>query len=497
MIFAGFSKALYRADYRLAKTASGPPSQWCTFLVVTLTFGIVISGFFAHTKELKKVTNVLPTGQAKLAALNLTTSAIAMTSGGSIFTLFDWADDEIEFSSVTDLFVPGLTGCSVWQFGNPSCSSMWQIVSYVAASLYRARNTWADARPDGFLPLDEAAAHPRSSLDGQRFSHTFDHQPERSGLRRSLFRWMKFGMAGLLIGCWFRLAMLGVRCHVPALHHGIAEAHLDTSYQHTAELDIVISMYKESAEDIRTTMRKLKEIPMIAASEPRLLLYVKDQEVSVTALKDATGASEVIKAPNVGREGETYLRHIVTRWDKLAKHTIFLQGELHNSWEIFRRLGTYFNAQTGMLSLGFSGNTCNCEDCEDRWGWSENPTTMQHIYGKIFNQECTGPILLAYKGQFVASAKRIRGAGLARYKELWELIQDQTSWAHQPDYLRGRPDSLNAPWFGYTLERLWSVILQCNNLDIALKCPTLLSGSRRFGELEDCQCMDIVERSIV
>lgn len=39
-----------------------------------------------------------------------------------------------------------------------------------------------------------------------------------------------------------------------------------------------------------------------------------------------TGVDEVVPLKNIGREGATYLRHIIHHWDDLAYQTIFLQG---------------------------------------------------------------------------------------------------------------------------------------------------------------------------
>jgi hypothetical protein len=62
------------------------------------------------------------------------------------------------------------------------------------------------------------------------------------------------------------------------------------------------------------------------------------------------------------------------------------------------------------------------------------------------------------------------------YEDLHRNLVDQHAWIHTKPYLRGRPDSLNAPYFGYTVERMWSVLLQCSHVDSTLKCPTPLAG---------------------
>jgi uncharacterized membrane protein len=262
---------------------------------------------------------------------------------------------------------------------------------------------------------------------------------------------------------------------------------LDLSYHPKTELDIVISMYDEEPAFVAHMISKLQTLPNVVNKSRRVLIYFKGEGVNTDNLKHEIGATEIIKIPNHGREGETYLDHILSRFDNLAEHTLFMQADIHNSWEFYRRIKHYFQADTGMLSLGFSGNTCDCNDCWDRFAWQDN--FISGFYQEAFNTTCSN-VLLSYKGQFIVSARRIRGLDPTIYSSLHEALVNPDSWAHKEPYLRGRPDSMNAPFFGYTLERLWSILFQCSETEIAEKCPTLLSGSRSGGELSGCQCFD-------
>ncbi|KAK7511738.1 uncharacterized protein IWZ02DRAFT_93976 [Phyllosticta citriasiana] len=264
---------------------------------------------------------------------------------------------------------------------------------------------------------------------------------------------------------------------------------LDSSYSATNGFDVVISMYKEPIEAVQAIMSELSEIPLVSGSAPRLHLYTKDETVNVEMLKEATDAYQVTKLPNYGREGETYLQHILREWDSLARHTLFLQADVHNSRDMFDRIQDFYVPETGMLSLGFSGILCETHNCGDRWGWHEEPALLHEWCQKINGGDCD-KILLSYKGQFIASAKRIRGISKDVYEGLQLGMTDPESWAHREPYLADRKDSLNAPRLGYTLERMWSVIMQCSTDDIAWKCPSLLSRTRRGGDVGDCQCFD-------
>lgn len=190
-------------------------------------------------------------------------------------------------------------------------------------------------------------------------------------------------------------------------------------------------------------------------------------------------------------ESETYLNHILSRWDSLARQTIFLQADIHNPREFYAHINNYYNrALTGFLNLSWSGSVCSCGDCGDRLFWQDNANFLQKTYERIYNSTDCNNVLLSYKGQFVVSAARIRGINKDIYSDLWQALVDEKSWAHQPKHVQGRPDSMSAPDFGYTLERMWNLLFQCSNMDVAWKCPSMLSRWRIGGNIGDCQCFD-------
>ncbi|KAF2138921.1 uncharacterized protein K452DRAFT_320588 [Aplosporella prunicola CBS 121167] len=307
-----------------------------------------------------------------------------------------------------------------------------------------------------------------------------------------------------------------------------APPHLDLAYEPRHGFDVVISMYEEPISAVNAIMAGLAAIPAINASAPRLFLYTKDEALSepeLAALQAATNAHRVTQLPNAGREGATYLEHMVGQWEGLARHTLFAQADVHNEDDFFRRVEQYFDpVATGMLSLGFAGHMCDTRDagagnkkCGDRWGWYEDAALLRDLCLRAQQgaqqhsqqQEEEGNhqqqqqhdasasacdrVLLTYKGQFIASAARIRAPGQALYKELRTALLDRASWAHREPYLSGRADSLNAPRLGYTLERAWAALLQCGEARIAGRCPSLLSGMGSEGEKADCACLDPVE----
>lgn len=56
----------------------------------------------------------------------------------------------------------------------------------------------------------------------------------------------------------------------------------------------------------------------------KVIIYNKGSPMSVS---DPTGKIQIINLPNIGREGHTYLYHIIYNYTKLSKRTTFLQGD--------------------------------------------------------------------------------------------------------------------------------------------------------------------------
>lgn len=275
---------------------------------------------------------------------------------------------------------------------------------------------------------------------------------------------------------------------------GSQQAHLDFVYEPSHAFDIVVSMYREDPASVKHMISAIQDIPFISLLQPRVIIYTKDELADPPALRDATNATIVEKLENRGREGATYLHHMLSRRDSLAAHTLFIQADVHNSREFIYRLKSYFHSDTGMLSLGFSGVTCDCAACEDRWGWKDTYGLVPQIYQDVYNATCSRA-LISYKGQFIASARRIRGVEPRVYKYLLEGLTDPDSWAHSKEWLDKGPqgdDSLSAPFLGYSVERLWGILMQCSDMEVAWRCPSLLSGWRRGGSRRDCQCLDEV-----
>lgn len=117
---------------------------------------------------------------------------------------------------------------------------------------------------------------------------------------------------------------------------------------------------------------------------------------------------------------------------------------------------------------------------------------------------------LTFKGQFVVSARRVRGIK----REVWEGLLGEINEGCNLNLSAGNktigddggrevgigqglgigsgePDTPSNPHFGFSLERIWGLLMQCaTDQVITARCPSLLSEMSRGGDVRDCQCLD-------
>ncbi|KAI0143757.1 hypothetical protein GGR57DRAFT_495040 [Xylariaceae sp. FL1272] len=245
------------------------------------------------------------------------------------------------------------------------------------------------------------------------------------------------------------------------------------------DLDIVIAWYDEPIEQVVQTAQLALDLPNVAGRKVRTIVYNKGT-LNQTELEQAFphASSDLIIRPleNFGREGNTYLTHVINKEQDWASHTMFVQAEPHDPAYLQARLRDYFIQNTGFLSLSYVRNFCpSCDECNDHSGWSGNGTQIRDIFDRANPaQECQD-ISLTYRGQFVVSAKRMQQAN----QDLLKDLRDQVDGSLE---------------FGYLLERMWSTIFRCPT--ISERCPTLLSGwVGNVAEAADCQCLDVEHES--
>ncbi|KAE8446049.1 hypothetical protein EG329_012557 [Mollisiaceae sp. DMI_Dod_QoI] len=308
---------------------------------------------------------------------------------------------------------------------------------------------------------------------------------------------------------------------------------LDTLYRppQLRCFDIVIAHSEgdpiESITNLVNTYARHWSIQHLA---PRVKVYTKDPSFNLTesnahVLKgEFEGELSIQTLRNVGGITGSFLHHLLYSWEFLPVQSLFLNTnpttDLVNSL-VHTRFEEYFVSagfpipdalpKTGFLNLG-EHETCWCGGCYDSLGWEDTFHLIPSMWSaaRPGSTKCES-VLLTYGNNFIASAARLRGVKM----EVWQLLYDAlvnedkaNAWAHAPEkmpkklpgegtigrwaeggiYSEG--DSLEKPYLGFTIERLWGVLLQCSTGEVAWKCPSLERGWRTGGSKEDCGCIE-------
>ncbi|KAH7341185.1 hypothetical protein BKA66DRAFT_517378 [Pyrenochaeta sp. MPI-SDFR-AT-0127] len=323
---------------------------------------------------------------------------------------------------VTLLALFGITGIASTMGINRSYTTKLQVISVLTGVICCYSATWYDRRcyaPRSYSCLSNCSIHRSSSVHMLLFF-------------------------GLVVPLWVAFIILNGRDSRirTESQKGLV---FDHAYSPPMPMEVVISMYGESTAYVAALVSDLRSTPKI--NNAYFHVYTKLVAANTNEFQIHTNADRVTKIPNIGRESETYLYHIQHEYDKLAKHTMFIQAGVHNRREFFSRIHYYFESNlTGMLSLGAPGTLCSCHGCRD-----------YRIYGSM----ACSYVHLCYKGQFIVSAQRIKGISKTIYDELRDAFVKPASWAHQHALVHGREDSISKPDLGYTMERLWNLLFRC------------------------------------
>lgn len=205
-------------------------------------------------------------------------------------------------------------------------------------------------------------------------------------------------------------------------------------------MDIVVAHYNES-------LKWLAQLP--ASDSGRRFIYNKGE-----MLPDRGDGWEIIPRPNIGREAETYLYHIITNYDSLADWTLFLQGApLDHSRDL--HLGEH--AARGFVPLAPRRTVVEHYDAVLR------PETFYlPVFKKLEHLGLGGAprvqIEFPAGAQFAVSGESIRARPKAFYEELIrqinigpEFSQFNCDYYRRADYNHERIDA-------WILERLWGLI---------------------------------------
>lgn len=282
------------------------------------------------------------------------------------------------------------------------------------------------------------------------------------------------------------------------------------------QLNLVIAHYNEEPFWMRRWIDSVRSISYMQELGIKVIIYTKGPETDFVALKETTAADEVFRLPNVGREGSTYLHHLLKTYDDPPPFTMFTQaiikkgqylsGEIEDKhvaelkdW-LYNKLSEKFTSDTGFMSLDRKHDICYCGHCTDMGRHDFYPLWPQlyAIMEGTVCQELEGNII-SFNGHFIVSRKRILSRPRSIYEYLQELVDaPEDHWLHsepeprwfEKDKGKSTPDD---PKFGHTLERLWHVIFNCSNPAQMVDCD--VKGMKAEGP-GGCTCKDIEAASV-
>lgn len=251
------------------------------------------------------------------------------------------------------------------------------------------------------------------------------------------------------------------------------------SWKRTSDVDIVVAHYDEDVNILKESLSQVVKRLSYGTSH-RITIYSKGARDTEGLQELLELADEVVSLPNVGREGETYLSHIVRHYDNaetdFGTHTIFMQPHIAWDWVFLPRLENCFGRNTGFLSFGPHVNqTCG----KDSAGLEFR--RMADIYSAFRADLCPPePVLATWAGQFVVSRRRILDNKLKAYANLRNIFHaPEGHWIWKEGWGNNEPSN---PTLGHALERTWPVIFDCTDIKIAETCHD--------GHGSTCQCYD-------
>ena len=247
----------------------------------------------------------------------------------------------------------------------------------------------------------------------------------------------------------------------------------------TPQFHVVTAHFGAEPQGIKVWIEEFKSLPLVQRLGLRVTIYTKDENVDLQYLQNITHADQVFRRPNVGREAETYLSHILDAWDDLPLFTFFSQAEpkvmigkdIAIDSEHREFLQYSLKNTTGFMNLGeLVYSTCNCGHCNTGF-YPLLPQLFALTMGEICHTLPDSPGQTAHLwSQFAVSRDRVRERPRWVYEYLRELITaPEGHWIHdekepvEPLKTFVHESSPENPLFGHTLERFWPTLFGCAN----------------------------------
>ena len=278
---------------------------------------------------------------------------------------------------------------------------------------------------------------------------------------------LKFVLSIALVSCFFGLKQILVVSASPTSQN-LTRAYEYACLQANRTVDIVLSLYEEDLEVVRSKLERLQNHHFVAN---RACVHVYAKPGRTLSLIDAARLNEtvVVKTQNRGRESGAYLQYILSNYLNLPRHTIFLQADIEEIDKVLEML-SQATEKTGFLGLGIWG-TCNCDNCNLIHG---KLVRVREIWALATGKFCLENFQANFRGQMLVSKTRIQRHRSKLYLMLLQSLFAPSKHPIHEDskYLdsqlvremlrnvtenEGGHDSL----FGHVMERMWSVIFDC------------------------------------
>ena len=222
----------------------------------------------------------------------------------------------------------------------------------------------------------------------------------------------------------------------------------------TSDIELVIANYEEDLDWVNYLPDNLYD---------KLTIYNKGTPKNYDNLPNKN--KEVFQLPNLGREGHTYLYHIIKNYDNLADVTMFLPGSSYTFYQKKDQLDIiipYLQGRKESIIIGFRDPVyiqneldtfmINEYEITSEENKQRNPGTKLDLasirpFGKWVKARFPGETLkcIGYRGVAVASRADIHKRPREFYEKLIGELQTQN------------------PEVGHYVERVWPLILSVDN----------------------------------
>lgn len=372
MVFAGIASALRRVA--LQRYANGYPrrnEEYCWLLGAGYVIFAIWIFFFRRDRGIVlRDLNHIP---IPLIVVNIVATTTALlVDRSTIFPMDVRVSEEgrknhkapslCDYDTFSLTITAGIAGCSTMVGIRRSYTSWFQYCCFAIGILCGGlQPTFAPRRTDTrrrqgddsstYELLEDNSS--TSAEDGET-----DHAPNDMGttemsLAGTRSSWISIQSTFQIVSL-FVIWSLAITMNYDNTRRTSFHASIDRNYEATMSLEIVLSMYSEPIDDAKDLISSFRSAP--ETGKASVTIYTKYEKADTERLKTSTGADNVIKLKNVGREGETYLHHITSRWGSLAKHTLYLQADVRFSRNFCARCKD-ISILIGQVSSVWAGTT--------------------------------------------------------------------------------------------------------------------------------------------